>query len=248
MVGHPVTGPIELIDVLFRYDPDSGRGVGPLTLSIEAGEHLGVLGPSGCGKTTLVRIIAGLLPNATVQMLEGVVRNPFTEVGSEAPIGFMFQHPALLPQKTVLENVRFPLLAIPHTVEDEKHADDLLRAVGLADASNLLPEQLSGGMRTRVSMARALLRHPTLLLLDEPFTGLDIETRESAYRTIERLVTDAGATTVLVTHDLEEAWRMCDRVVILDALGKVHAAVEDVAKMDLGMFRETLMRTMVVPP
>lgn len=236
---------VELSDVTFRYAAaEADRAVGPLTLSVRTGEHLGVMGPSGCGKSTLLKLVAGLLPTRSEHVLTGVIRNHIAERTLAAQVGFVFQTPALLPQMTVLENVCLPLLALPRRNRDKREAETLLRLVGLDNALHLLPEQLSGGMRTRVAIARALLLHPQLLLMDEPFTGLDIIARDAAYRAIERATSGSTVTIMLVTHDIEEAWSMTNRVVVLNSTGEVKSMITDVRGMNLGDFRDKLLSAM----
>ncbi len=231
---------IEFFDVKFRYEAGLPRGVGPLSVSIEQGERLGVLGPSGCGKTTFLRLVSGLLPGSPHSTLEGRITN--TVLSANTPgVSFMFQQATLLPQKTVLANVMFPLYADRQQRTVEERAVGLLDSVGLRDALNLLPGQLSGGMRTRVAMARALITKPSLLLLDEPFSGLDIAARDAAYRVIDKEATSAGTTVILVTHDVEEAWRMCSRVITLRSDGALGPSVTGIDCLTLDAFRDDLL-------
>lgn len=173
-----------------------------ISLTLAPGEFLGVVGKSGCGKSTLLRLIAGLeRPTA------GTITHASTQTTR-----LLFQEARLLPWKRVWENVvlgRRGLVA-------RQQADDALAQVGLAERGGDWPSVLSGGQRQRVALARALASRPTLLLLDEPLGALDALTRLEMQHLIERLQAEQGFTAVLVTHDIEEAVALCDRVVLLE--------------------------------
>jgi NitT/TauT family transport system ATP-binding protein len=178
-----------------------------IDLAIDAGEFLVILGPSGCGKSTLLRLVAGLL-SPTQGSLH---RDP-----SEGGIGFVFQDASLLPWRTALENVRLPLELDGHSLADAQHeAHALLEAVGLGAFHAHYPDALSGGMRMRVSIARALAGHPRLLLLDEPFAALDEVTRQRLDRHLSQLVKLRGITTLFVTHSITEAVSLADRIIVM---------------------------------
>lgn len=166
-----------------------------------------LVGPSGCGKSTLLRLAAGLLsPSA------GTV-----DAGGAAPgdRAYVFQAPTLLPWRTVAENVGLPLEILGDLAPDDPRVRAALAQVELTEAAHQLPHQLSGGMQMRASLARALVTRPTLLLLDEPFSALDAATRRRVQQVFARAWTDAGATVLLVTHDLDEAVLLADRVLTL---------------------------------
>ncbi len=181
-------------------------------LDIHAGEFVSVIGPSGCGKTTLLRIVAGLTDADHGQV--AVDDAPIDGPGPERAM--VFQSFGLFPWKTVLENVKFPLVV---RKEDDALADDRSRTfidkVGLAGFEDSYPGQLSGGMQQRVGLARALATDPDILLMDEPFGSIDAQTRELMQEELLRLWSDSGKTVMFVTHDLDEAVTLADRVVVL---------------------------------
>jgi NitT/TauT family transport system ATP-binding protein len=182
-------------------------------LEIKAGDFVSILGPSGCGKSTLLRLIAGL-----DQATKGLI-----ETGSENKKqfkGFVFQDAALVPWRTVLENVALPLelMKADHSARhsiDMSHAHEALKKVGLSDDVDKFPHQLSGGMKMRVSIARALVTKPSLLLLDEPFSALDENTRFSLQEQLRQLWETYKMTTVFVTHSVAEAVFLSNRAVVL---------------------------------
>jgi NitT/TauT family transport system ATP-binding protein len=183
-----------------------------VSFTVRAGEVVAIVGPSGCGKSTLLSILGGLLqPSKGAAELRGA-----PPADSLNPLTFVFQDFALLPWCTVEENVEFPLL---HTGlgAGERRAiiDDALRRTGLTDFRSAYPKQLSGGMRQRVGIARALAVRPAILLMDEPLSALDSQTRELLMEDFVRLLADGAMGAVYVTHNLEEAVRLADRIVVL---------------------------------
>jgi NitT/TauT family transport system ATP-binding protein len=189
-------------------------------LQVAPGELLGVLGPSGAGKSTLLRIAAGLLaPSAGSVRMDGA---PLT--GARPDVALAFQDPCLLPWLSVERNVAFGLTFArqPALSREQRRSrvDAALAQVGLTRARHLHPRQLSGGMAQRVALARCLARAPRALLLDEPFGALDEVTRADMQRLLVSVVRDSGAATVLVTHDIDEALRVADRIVLLGHQGR----------------------------
>ncbi|MBJ7221231.1 MULTISPECIES: ABC transporter ATP-binding protein [unclassified Brenneria] len=184
-----------------------------IDLTLHQGEILTLLGPSGCGKSTLLNILSGLL-NADSGSL--------TIQGDDAAhfqhwrrIGYLFQEDRLLPWRTVQQNVNFGLenLRLSHN-ERRQRVMDALHLVGLADFTRYWPYQLSGGMRSRVALARSLVTEPEILLMDEPFSKLDPQTRSAMHDEVLRIQRLTGMSIVMVTHDVEEAVVLADRVVI----------------------------------
>lgn len=181
-----------------------------VSFTVAAGEVVAIVGPSGCGKSTLLSIIAGLLRPSS-----GAVALSSNTSDSLNPLGFVFQDFALLPWKTVAANVA---LALEHCGLSPSELDgivrDALKRTGLADFASAFPKQLSGGMRQRVGLARALAVRPTFLLMDEPLSALDSQTREILMADITSLLDDSKMSVVYVTHNLDEAVRLADRVAI----------------------------------
>ena len=190
-----------------------------LDIDIAPGEFIVVVGPSGCGKSTLMRLVAGLHPVTTGSItVEGrVVDGPVTQVG------IVFQSPVLLDWRNTLDNVLFQadIRGLPVT-EYRERAIALLHQVGLQDFADCFPHELSGGMRQRASIARALLHDPPLLLMDEPFGALDALTREQMRLDLEQLWLSTKKTVLFITHSVDEAVLLADRVLVMSPLpGKV---------------------------
>ena len=185
-----------------------------LDIDIEAGQFIAVVGPSGCGKSTLMRLVAGLHPASTGTItVEGKpVRGPVTEVG------IVFQSPVLLEWRNTLDNVLFQADIRGLDVRRFRdRAQALLQQVGLQDFADRYPHQLSGGMRQRASIARALLHDPPLLLMDEPFGALDALTREQMRLDLEELWLATRKTVLFITHSVDEAVLLADRVLVMGA-------------------------------
>ena len=182
-----------------------------LDLHIEAGEFVTVVGPSGCGKTTLLNCIAGL-----VRPVEGTVSVDGEVVSGPGPDrAVVFQDYALLPWRTVWGNIHFALEGRgQRTADPEATIRDAIDLVGLQGFERAYPRELSGGMRQRVGLARALVADPKILLMDEPFAAVDAMTREVMQGELERIVADAGTTALLITHSIDEAILLGDRVVV----------------------------------
>ena len=183
-----------------------------LNLTVRGGESLAIVGPSGCGKTTLLRVLAGLeTPDQGEVLIDGA---PVQGLGRERAV--IFQEPRLLPWLTVLGNVAFGLevrgIAKPQAEAQARHQ---IRLVGLGDFEAAYPRQLSGGMAQRVGIARALTVQPEILLLDEPLGALDAMTKLTMQQELARIWHEESLTMILVTHDLEEAIYLADRVLVL---------------------------------
>jgi NitT/TauT family transport system ATP-binding protein len=185
-----------------------------INLRIEEGEFVCLLGPSGCGKSTLLKIIAGLIPATSGQIT--INGRPVSGPGPERAV--VFQDYALFPWMTVRDNVEFGLEArrLP-AAERREVSSRLLKVVGLSDFAERFPHQLSGGMKQRVSIARALAVDPSLLLMDEPFGALDAQTRHLLQDELLRVWREYRKTVVFVTHSIEEAIYLSDRIVVMTA-------------------------------
>jgi NitT/TauT family transport system ATP-binding protein len=193
---------------------DSGvSALGPFDLDVRKGEFVSLLGPSGCGKSTALRVIAGLSAPTS-----GTVRvcRPAAEVRGGHSTGFVFQEPTLMPWTSVRENVRLPL-KIAHVAAAEANAriDQALAAMGLAEFADAYPRELSGGMKMRVSLARALVTDPEILLMDEPFAALDEITRFRLNNDLLALWRNLRKTVIFVTHSVFESVYLSQRVVVM---------------------------------
>jgi NitT/TauT family transport system ATP-binding protein len=181
-------------------------------LSVSQGEFVAIVGPSGCGKTTVLRILAGLV----VPMEGQVLLDGESLTSPRRQISFLFQKVNLMPWRTALRNVMLPLdVAGVSRTEAQRRARDLLARVGLRGFEAAYPKELSGGMAQRVAIARALVSDPAVLLLDEPFSSLDALSRERMNLDLLRIWRTQKVTAVMVTHDLEEAVFLADRVLVM---------------------------------
>ena len=213
---HPGAPALRLSDVAIAYDGPTGQYVAleKVDLEVPRGRFLAIVGPTGCGKSTLLGAMSGLLAPA-----RGTVHVDGERLqGLNRQAAVMFQEDALLPWKTLLENVAFGLqLRGVRRREREDQAREWIARVGLAGFESSFPYQLSGGMRKRTSIAQALIVRPEILLMDEPFSALDVQTRQMMEANLLELWTGSGASVVLVTHDLDEAVALADEVVLLSA-------------------------------
>ncbi|MBB1604060.1 ABC transporter ATP-binding protein [Variovorax sp. UMC13] len=196
---------VELRGVSKRFD--SGlQALGAIDFDLRAGEFVSIVGPSGCGKSTLLRIVAGLIATST-----GACRRP-----ADTETAFVFQEAALLPWRTVERNAQLLMELEGHKPEDYRpRAAEALALVGLAGFEQSYPHQLSGGMRMRLSLARALALRPGLLLLDEPLAAVDELTRDILQEELSAMWQQAGFTGVLVTHNVHEAVYLSNRVIVM---------------------------------
>jgi NitT/TauT family transport system ATP-binding protein len=181
------------------------------SFTFEQGEFISLLGPSGCGKTTLLRIVAGLIPLTSGEVTVGgrSVEGPYSDYG------FVFQSPSLMPWRSVLDNVLYPMEVLGRLDASARlRARELLQLVGLASFEKARPHQLSGGMQQRVSLCRALIHAPKLLLMDEPFGALDELTRMEMNDLLLRIRQETQASVLFVTHSISEAIYLADRVLV----------------------------------
>lgn len=186
-----------------------------VSFDVRRGEVVALLGASGCGKSTLLNIVAGLDSFNTGELqIEG---QPAAQFKQWHKLAYMFQEDRLLPWRTVRDNVEFGLEA-QSLSRQERHerAEQVLHTVGLAEFAQSWPHQLSGGMRSRVALARSLVVEPSILLMDEPFSKLDPHTRSQMHQELLRIQADSSATILFVTHDVEEAVVLANRIVLLE--------------------------------
>jgi NitT/TauT family transport system ATP-binding protein len=220
-------GRLSVDHIGFRY-PGGQTVFEDFSFHAEPGEFVALLGPSGCGKSTLLNLLAGFhAPTRGAVRLDGVTVTP------ELPqLGYVFQSPHLFPWLSALENVRFGLRMAnaSDTAAQRARALHFLDLVGLAGAADKLPHALSGGMQQRVAIARALAMEPGLLLMDEPFSALDAITRAGLNEELLRIQATLGQTIVFITHDVDEAVFLADRVIVL---GTAPRGVQAELKIDL---------------
>ena len=205
---------LEISDLNYSYHTKEGetKALSGIDFSVKKGEFLAIVGPSGCGKSTLLNLIAGLLP-----LREGSITIEGTPSSEHRDkIGYMLQKDHLLPWRTTKENICLGLeINKNKNTEKMKLADHLLKQYGLYEFRNVKPAELSGGMKQRAALIRTLVMEPELLLLDEPFSALDYQTRLSVVDDIYEILKKEGKTAILITHDIAEAISMAERIIVL---------------------------------
>ena len=229
------------VSVRFFSGARSVTALKDVSLDVQAGEFLSLLGPSGCGKSTFLRVVADLVtPTGGSLSVLGVTPE---QARLRRDIGFVFQDPALLPWRTALQNVELPLEVARDRIKTSKlpraSPFELLQLVGLKGFESAYPHELSGGMRQRVSIARALVSSPSVLLMDEPFGALDEITRDRLNEELLRLWRELGMTVLFVTHSIHEAAFLGQRVMMLAANP---GRVREVVSIDLPADRTLAMR------
>lgn len=196
----------------FRTRTGEVEALRGINMSVAEREFVAIVGRSGCGKSTLLRIIAGLLPPSSGRVVVdgSAVDRPRRD------ISLMFQRPALMPWRSVLDNVMLPVEFLGlRRADGRERAHELLELVGLTGFEKRLPHELSGGMQQRVALCRSLIQQPRVMLMDEPFSALDALTREELSVELQRIHMEHAATIVFVTHSIEEAVLLADRVIVL---------------------------------
>jgi len=205
---------VSLKNVSLKYYSLEGEthAVNDISFSVKEGEFIGIVGPSGCGKTTILSLIAGLIkPTRGQVIVDGkIVEGPSTDVG------YMLQQDHLFEWRTILQNVLLGLEIHGKVNQETKEkVERLLETYGLGEFKNHYPDQLSGGMRQRAALIRTLAVDPKILLLDEPFSALDYQTRLAISDEVSTIIRKEGKTALLVTHDISEAISMSDKVIVL---------------------------------
>ena len=217
---------IDCKNITFAYNSNNNV-LNSLSLKINKGETLAIVGASGCGKSTLLRILSGILPEEKSNSLLGNISidnltpDQYRQTGK---LAFMFQEATLLPHLSVKQNIELPLKLKRNN--NEQKINNLITSVGLDDFRDYLPKQLSGGMKTRVALARSFSTNPELLLLDEPFSSLDIAWKSKLYVELEKLREETSTTVVVVTHDVQEALLLANNVIVMNNIGRIEAKIE----------------------
>lgn len=230
---------LEVRDVGYTYPGvqpvEALRGI---TFDVERNEFVSVIGPSGCGKSTLLRLISDLLPvDAGTVLVDGKAASAARR---KREIGFVFQDPALMPWRTSHKNVRLPLEVLRRSgAPGNAQSQTLLRLVGLGEFAAKRPDELSGGMKQRVSIARALTYDPPLLLMDEPFGALDQITRDEMNTELLNIWQQKQSTVVFVTHSIAEAIYLSDRIIVMSPRP---GTIVDIVDVPLGRPRDPLVK------
>lgn len=203
---------IDKLKLIYHSKLGENEALRDISFDVKEGELVSIVGPSGCGKTTILSLIAGLIQASGGKIL--LDDNEFTGVNKQ--VGYMFQKDNLFDWRTIWQNVCLGLeLTKTNTPENQQKVNDLLEKYGLLDFKNSKPRQLSGGMRQRVALIRTLALNPKLLLLDEPFSALDYQTRLLVGEDVWKIIKQEHQTAILVTHDISEAISLSDRVIVL---------------------------------
>lgn len=217
---------LEKISYTYFAEKSETLAVKDLSFTVNEGEFAALIGPSGCGKTTILSIIAGLIkPTKGRVLIKGKNLN-----AEKNNVGYMLQRDELFPWRTIEKNVFLPLeIKKNNTYENRKYAVDLLEKYGLKDFKKSYPNQLSGGMRQRVALIRTLTSNPDLLLLDEPFSALDYQTRLNVCDDVYSVIKKERKTALLVTHDIAEALSMADKILVLSKRPATITAIHEYA-------------------
>lgn len=203
---------LDKISLSYQTEKDEIRALESISFSVGEGEFVAIIGPSGCGKTSILSIIAGLLKPSGGEI---TIKGKPLEKGKTS-IGYMLQKDELFPWRTIMENAYLPLEVKRDKSEKSKEkVNELLKKYGLWEFRKKYPRQLSGGMRQRAALIRTMASSPDLLLLDEPFSALDYQTRLAVCDDLYEIIRRENKTTVLVTHDISEALSTADRIIVL---------------------------------
>jgi NitT/TauT family transport system ATP-binding protein len=222
------------VSKIFESKESTFKSIDSISFKVNEGEFLCILGPSGCGKSTILRLIAGLDKTSSGQIL----MDNEVIIGPDCKCGMVFQEYSLFPWRSVIENVAFPL-EMKGVAEEERYeiAEDYLQIVGLQNFRDSMPHELSGGMKQRVAIVRSLAGDPDVLLMDEPFGALDIQTRNQLQKDLLKIWEDKGKTIVFVTHDIDEAIFLGDRVILMS---KSPGRISRIFEINIKRIRDTL--------
>lgn len=213
---------LKVKNISFSFDGEK-KVLKNISFSSKNKDTIAIVGPSGCGKSTLLRLIGGILRSNKQVTVEGNISinglNPIEWI-KQGKEGFMFQEPTLLPHLTVKENIKFPLRILNNDLQNDE-LERIIETVGLTKYINYLPSQLSGGMKTRVALARTFITKPQLLLLDEPFGALDVKWKFSLYKELELLRESFSPQVIIVTHDIQEALLLSNQILVFDSRGTI---------------------------
>ena len=203
---------LDKISLSYQTEKDEIRALESISFSVDEGEFVAIIGPSGCGKTSILSIIAGLLKPSGGEI---TIKGRPLEKGKTS-IGYMLQKDELFPWRTIMENAYLPLeVKRDKSDKSKEKVNELLKKYGLWEFRKKYPRQLSGGMRQRAALIRTMASSPALLLLDEPFSALDYQTRLAVCDDLYEIIRRENKTTVLVTHDISEALSTADRIIVL---------------------------------
>lgn len=236
---------IENLSMKYHTMEGETEAVKNLNLEVMDGEFISIVGPSGCGKTTILSAIAGLIkPSSGRITLDGTeISYPCDKTCNK--IGYMLQKDHLFEWRNIMKNVAIGLeIQGKYTPDSIKKLEGMLKKYGLLDFKNHYPSQLSGGMRQRVALIRTLAIDPEILLLDEPFSAIDYQTRLAVSDEIYRIIKDEGKTTIMVTHDIAEAISLSDRVVVLS---KRPAVIKNIYEIRLSVENRTPLKSREAP-
>ncbi|MEM6360862.1 MAG: ABC transporter ATP-binding protein [Bacteroidota bacterium] len=216
----------------FGYTPDEVI-LRNISFNVKKNSSIAIVGSSGCGKSTLLRLISGILKRSRNNIYDGKISvdgfDPEVYV-KKGKIGFMFQEPTLFPNLSVKKNILIPLKFLKK--KQYKEVNEFIEAVGLTKYVDYLPSQLSGGMKSRVALARTFVSKPAVLLLDEPFSSLDVKWKYLLYEELQRLKELYSATTIMVTHDIREALFLSNHVIVLSSNGEILKNINISNKID----------------
>jgi NitT/TauT family transport system ATP-binding protein len=215
---------VTLENISFGYD-SKNKVLNDISFSINENETIAILGQSGCGKSTLLKIICGLLPNSKENYFTGTIDfdEDLKQMRTDGKIGYIFQEATLLPFMTVKENIELPLKILKN--KDANCVKTLSEKVGLNNKLNDLPSELSGGMKTRVGIVRAFVTKPKIVLMDEPFSALDVFWKNKLCSEISTLKNESNSNIILVTHDIFEAIYFSNRIIILSTQGSIKSTI-----------------------